>query len=98
MNINQLLEILEKKEVDLAQLRLGHTRVTHSYLLQGEEQPQCVGCDAPFTVRLFLLDCGDFAQVKNNCFHVNNMKNLIQDIHIDSIMTFLRQINLFNKI
>ena len=43
-------------------------------------------------------ECGDFAQVRNNCFHVDNMKELFQDIHIDSIMTFLRQINLFNKI
>ena len=89
---------IRKEEVVLARLRLGHTRVTHSYLLLGEEQPQCVGCDAPFTVRHFLLECGDFAQVRNNCFHVDNMKELFQDIHIDSIMTFLRQINLFNKI
>ena len=89
---------IRREEVVLARLRLGHTRVTHSYLLQGEEQPQCVGCDAPFTVRHFLLECGDFAQVRNNCFHVDNMKELFQDIHIDSIMTFLRQINLFNKI
>ena len=49
-------------------------------------------------VRHFLLECGDFAQVRNNCFHVDNMKELFQDIQIDSIMTFLRQINLFNKI
>ena len=89
---------IRREEVVLARLRLGHTRVTHSYLLQGEELPQCVGCDAPFTVRHFLLECGDFAQVRNNCFHVDNMKELFQDIHIDSIMTFLRQINLFNKI
>ena len=91
---------LRKEEVVLARLRLGHTRVTHSYLhvQLGEEQPQCVGCDAPFTVRHFLLECGDFAQVRNNCFHVDNIKELFQDIHIDSIMTFLRQINLFNKI
>ena len=41
-----------------------------------------------FTVRHFLLECGDFAQVRNNCFHVDNMKQLFQDIHIDSIMTF----------
>ena len=89
---------IRREEVVLARLRLGHTRVTHSYLLQGEEHPQCVGCDAPFTVRHFLLECGDFAQVRNNCFHVDNMKELFQDIYIDSIMTFLRQINLFNKI
>ena len=82
----------------MARLRLGHTRVTHSYLLQGEEQPHRVGCDAPFTVRHILLECGDFAQVRNNCFNVLNMKQLFPGIHIDSNMTFLRQINLFNKI
>ena len=75
---------------------VGHTRITHSYLLLGEEQPEYVGCDALFTVRHFLLECGNFAQVRNNCFHVENMKQLFQDI--DSIMTFLRQINLFYKI
>ena len=83
-----------RKEVVLARLCLGHTRVTHSYLLQGEEQPQCVGCDASFTEHHFLLECGDFAQVRNNCFHAGNMKQLIQDIHIDSIM---KEINLFEQ-
>ena len=39
-----------------------------------------------------------FAQVRNNFFHVDSMKELFQDIHIDSIMTSLGQINLFNKI
>ena len=62
---------IRKEEVVLARLRLGHTRVTHSYLLLGEEQSQCIGCDAPFTVRHFILECADFAQVRNNCFHVD---------------------------
>ena len=77
-----------RKEVVLARLHLGHTRIIHSYFLPGEEQPQCVGCDAPFTVRHVLLECGDFAQVRNNCFHVKNMKQLFQDIHFDNSMTF----------
>ena len=89
---------IRREEVVLARLRLGHTRVMHSYLLRGEEQPQCVGCDAKFTIRHILLECVDFAQVRNNCINVDNMKQLFQDIHIDSIMTFLRQINLFNRI
>ena len=67
-----------RKEAVFSLLRLGHTRVTHSFLLLDEEQPQCGGCDAPFTVRHFLLECGDFAQVRNNCFHVDNMKQLFQ--------------------
>ena len=96
--IQPVVRNIRKEEVVLARLRLGHTRVTHSYLLLGEEHPQCVVCDAPFTVHHFLLECGDFAQVRSNCFQVENMKQLFQDIHFDSIMTFLRQINLFNKI
>ena len=39
------------------ELRLGYTRVTHSYLLQGEEQPQCVGCNALFTTSLPFAMC-----------------------------------------
>ena len=85
MNINKLFETLEKKKLFLARLRLCHTRVTHSYLLLGGEQPQYAGCDALFTVRHSLLECGDFAQVRNKCFHVDNMKQFYQDIHIDSI-------------
>ena len=42
-----------------------------------------------------LMECGDFAQVRNNCFHVDNMKELFQVIHIDSIVTFLKEKNLF---
>ena len=55
---------IRKEEVVLARLRLGPTEFTYSYLLLDEIQPQCVDCDAPFTVRRFLLECGDFAQVR----------------------------------
>ena len=37
---------IRREEVVLARLRLGHTRVTHSYLLQGEEHPQCPRSDS----------------------------------------------------
>ena len=84
---------IRREEVVLARLRLGHTRVTHSHLLQDVERPQCVGCDAPFTVRHFLLECGDFAPVRNNCFHVDNMKELFQSDHnTDYIMLYSVQL------
>ena len=78
MNINQLFETLEKKLFWLD--CLGHTTVTHSHLLllEGEEQPQCVGCEATFTVRHFLSESSYFAEVRNNCFHVDNMKQLFK--------------------
>ena len=46
---------IRKEEVVLAQNRIGNTTVTHSYLQLGEEQPQCVSCNAPNAVRHFLF-------------------------------------------
>ena len=55
---------IRREVVVLARLRLGHTKVTHSYLLQGEEQRQCVGCDTPFTLRHFLFGVWRFCTSK----------------------------------
>ena len=50
---------VRKEEVVLARCRIGHTHITHSYLLKKEDQPECVFCLEPFTVKHFLLDCVD---------------------------------------
>ena len=52
----------------------------------------------PFTVCHFVLECGDFAQVRNNNFHIDNMKQLFQDLHIDSIMFFKKGNTYFSNI
>ena len=51
---------VRQEEVVLARLRIVHTRTTHSYLLK----TRSFGCDAPFTVRHFLLECGGFSHIK----------------------------------
>ena len=87
-----------RQEVVLARLRIGHARITHSYLFKREKSPYCFGCDAPFTVRHFLLECGDFPPIRNKYFHVDTIKQLFNDVPIDSVFLFLKEINLFNKL
>ena len=89
---------VRQEEVVLAQLRIVHTRITHSYLLKREEHPFCFVCDAPFTVRHFLLECGDFSHIRNKYFHVDTLKQLFNGVHIDNVFLFLKEINLFNKL
>ena len=72
-----------RQEVVLARLRISHTRITQSYLLKREEQPNCFWCDAPFTVRHILLECSDFSHIKNKYFHVDTIKHLFKDVPID---------------
>ena len=89
---------VRQEEVVLARLRIGHTRITHSYLLKREEPPYCFGCDTLFTVRHFLLECGDFSHIRNKYFHVDTIKQLLNDVPIDNVFLFLKEINLFNKL
>ena len=54
---NTIYRSLRREEVVLTRLRIGHTRLTHSYLLKREDQPFCISCNEPFTVKHFLIDC-----------------------------------------
>ena len=47
---------VRQKEVVLARLRIGHTRIRHSYLLKQEEQPYCLGVINPLQSAIFYLN------------------------------------------
>ena len=87
-----------REEVVLSRLRIGHTRLTHSFLLTRDEPPYCYACNKPITVRHFLIECDDFTQVRRKYFHVDTYKQLFQDVPVDNIFSFLKEINLFNKL
>ena len=65
---------IRREEVVLT--RIGHTRITHSWLLIHDEQPNCTGCYVPFTVKHFMLDYLDFQQARRSFFQVNNLHDL----------------------
>ena len=48
----------------LARLRIGHTRLTHSYLMSGEFQPYCDDCLVPLTVRHLLVGCPSLVELR----------------------------------
>ncbi len=52
-----------REEVVLARIRLGYTYLTHSYLLNREDQPEYVGCACPLTMltgQHIMMDCDEF--------------------------------------
>ena len=49
-----------KEQVTLTQLRIGHSRLTHSFILKKEQQSQCSTCQKHSTIKHFLLEYKDF--------------------------------------
>ncbi len=84
-----------REEVVLARIRLGHTYLTHSYLLKREYQPECVGCACPLTVQHIMIDCVEFAYIRRRFFNVRNMKDLFDSV---TILLYVRAIGLSFKI
>ena len=85
------------EEIILFRLRIGHTDITHSYLLRQEQPPWWVGCHTPYSVRHLLIDCIDLTPKRQYIYTVNNMKELFEHIKVDKILAFLKAVGLYNK-
>jgi hypothetical protein len=78
--------------------RIGHTKITHSYLLTNDNAPVCEVCNENFTVKHFLLECHDFSQARTRFYHVNSLKELFNTIPSKNIIDYLKEINLYSMI
>ena len=80
-----------KMETVLTRIHIGHTKITHSYLLLGEEKPECIPCQAPLTVKHILTECTDFLPTREKYYKINNMKELFKEVKINNIMCYLKK-------
>ena len=87
-----------KEETVMARLHIGHSFITHSFLLKGEEPPVCIGCDQHLTIKHILLTCSDFIEMKESHFTVQSLRMFFQDNSPEKIFNFffffLKHLNL----
>ena len=87
-----------REDVVLTRLRIGHTWLTHSYLLRQEAQPRCDFCNNILTVEHILVACADLAAVRSRFYSTGSMKELFERVEPGRIINFLKAINIFHKI
>ena len=87
-----------REEIVITRCRIGHTKLTQSYLFEKVEQPECVFCFTPYTIQHILIDCVDLNLVRQRHFTATNMKYLFQNVCTDSIINYLKEINVFYKL
>ena len=90
-------ELTRKEQVVLSRIRIGHTRLTHSYLMSKEEPPQCDYCKTALTVEHIMVDCHKF----NNAREQNLIGSTIEEIYANdnrNIIKFVRDCDIFSDI
>jgi len=93
-----LTHLNRRDAVILRRLHVGHTRLTHQYLLRREEPPQCHSCNCALTVVHILLECQQCNSVRQKYFPVTAVKDLFDTVSSRDILSFLRDIRLYSCI
>ena len=87
----------------LTRLRTGHSHLTHRYLMaSGEERqaPLCRTCNCFLTIKHILIDCADFnVNRRDNSLNGRSIQELLgDDVNVENIVKFLKDINLYYEI
>jgi len=61
------------EEVALTRIRIGHTHATHSFLLNNEEPPSCLGCGEHLTVLHILTECPALEAMRRSDLQLSEM-------------------------
>jgi kelch-like protein 2/3 len=86
-----------KDQMVFNRLQLGHSRLTHSYLRKGEDPPECIPCQEKLTVEHILINCVDFDETRRKYYSSNSLKDLFSSTEPTTILSFLKDINLYHK-
>ena len=102
------LGLSRQETIKLTRLRIGHTRFTHKYHFNGENEPHlCVECsnevggDVELSVRHVLLDCENFAlerQVHYDTWGVSLRDLLTSKDSVLKVFQFLKDISWYKEI
>ena len=85
-----------RDEVVLCRARIGHTHLTHSYILKKDPPPVCERCQCNLTVRHILVECNHFAQDRKDIF---GRRDVVESFRFQPtlIVFFLKQIEFYYK-
>ena len=90
-------------EVVLTRLRIGHTHLTHGYLMNTPHDPipECPQCRTILTVKHIFIECPIFQRQRTLNIGNKNLKEILSEsptFSVYPIFKFLKSCNLLNKI
>ena len=78
--------LYRKEETVMTRIRIGHTWITHSYLLTSH------------SAKHILVECSDFTYIRNKYYTTTDVHTLFREVDSSKIIEFLKEIKLFDKI
>ena len=78
-----------KQQVVMTRCRIGHSRLTHSFLLNNEERPECIPCISNSSLKYVLIDCVDVADVRQTFYNPKLKMKINHSFQINSLLKMI---------
>uniref|UniRef100_A0A1B0CYZ6 Uncharacterized protein n=1 Tax=Phlebotomus papatasi TaxID=29031 RepID=A0A1B0CYZ6_PHLPP len=89
-----------REEVWLCRLRIGHSYLTHSYILEREESPICEHCNNDLSIKHLLLECPNYAELRRKHGIEGNIKEMLknEESKIKKVILFIKESKIYEKL
>ena len=87
-----------KEKATLSRLRIGHSHITHSYLLKKEEAPYCIPYQQPYTIKRILTEYIDLKPIRQKYYQTTNLKLIFYQINPKKLLRYIKEVHIYNKI
>jgi len=84
--------------VMLNRLRIGHSRVTHSYLFSGDDSPACQSCGIPLTVKHMLVECANLQDIREKYSTVSSLADLFNRFDNHTVIDFIKETHFYHQL
>jgi ribonuclease HI len=85
-----------RDEIVMHRCLIGHSRLTHAYILVGNPLPICERCQNPLTIKHILIECRNLIQPRP--YRADSLKQLFSKTKINDIIKFLQENDFYYKI
>lgn len=85
----------------LTRLRIGHTRLTHEFLIKRTDPPECECCGTVINVRHILLDCRKYEDARSKANIDSSSLQVVLQNNLDEekkLIAFLKETNLYSDL
>ena len=90
-------QLTRREQVALCRIRIGHTRLTHSYLMAGEERPHCDDCKTLLTMRHIMVDCQKYTHAREKYLNGSTLEEIYANAD-RSIINYVKECDVFKDL
>ena len=85
-----------REQVIISGLRMGHTKLTHFFILKQGQQTHCLICQTLCNVKQILIECRALAIIKKGSFKPNTLTNLLENVK-KLALSFFRETGMYQN-